>query len=406
MTKPAEAALLVHVCSFYRTNKVHERLFERIHDRFGVEQVVIVPTKERGPELKRERTSFGEVIEVPCLDLATSLSSLVRGRRIVRHLEAGGVRETLSQRRVRLVHAHSAYMDGFAAERLARLLDTGFALSFRMTDTRFCFRYRWHASHFMKSMVQRAARLLVISHSDAIRVARRLDVPPETIGHLGSGLDDVYIDGARTDKPAGVPATPTFLTMGKRGGALKRVDLTVRACHAAAKRLNLDGITVRVLGMTRDDYAATYRRSPAPPGLDAAEFLGRVESREAILALMRESSAFVMPSRETFGIAYLEAISQCTPAVWLQRYGIDGEFPDDYVGVPTAGQNLADLTDAIVAVCTTNDGVLGPFERNPVARLGWSQLAERYGALLPMIDPATDTSAHGQMPDAQPYRTC
>jgi len=312
---------LIHLCSFFHTNQVHRSLFDQIRLQTGYHQIVVVPTKNRGQRILVQETELGTMVEVPCLNLATSLSSVYRGHRIYRMLLSSGFLDQVAAYDIELIHAHSAYMDGFAASHLALALQADYALSFRATDVQFCFRYRPHASVFMKKLIRESAKLVVIAVGDANRTAQRFKLDPDSLYILGSGVDDHYVHNALLHKPFQEPRTPRFLTTGKLSYPYKRVDLTLRCCELAAKAMGQTQWSLQILGMTHDDFRKTYR-TKVPVNLleNHVTFLGRIDSRDEVLQLMRQSSVFVLPSKETFGIAFLEAISQCTSVVPSTRH--------------------------------------------------------------------------------------
>ena len=379
---------LVHMCSFFHTSQVHKSLFDQLRVQTGYHQVIIVPTKNRGNSVIVDNTALGTMIEVPCLDLATSLSAVFRGKKIYKMLLRGGVPDLLEKCEVELVHSHSAYADAFASQYLAQALGSKHAISFRATDVQFCFRYRPHASHFMKRIVRDAERLMVISHGDASRTANRLGVDSARIYLFGSGVNDFYIDNARLHKDRAPGNNLAFLTMGKAGYPYKKLPLTIKSCEAAASRLKQDSWSLKVLGMSYAQYKSTFRTSLSQLLLNNhVEFLGRIQDPREVLDLMHTSSAFVLPSKETFGISFLEAISQCTPVVYLKDHAIDGIFDDSYIGASCSSQTVDAVSNAIVGVIERNGGVLGPFDQNPVARLSWEMLARRYAADVLHIAP-------------------
>lgn len=206
---------LVHMCSFFHTSHVHKNLFEQLRVPTGYHQVIIVPAKNRGNNVIVENTALGTMIEVPCLDLATSLSAMYRGKKVYKMLLRGGVPDLLEKCEVELVHSHSAYADAFASQYLAQALGSKHAISFRATDVQFCIRYKPHASHFIKRIVRDAERLMVICHGDASRTAQRLGVDANRIYLLGSGVSDFYIDNARLHKERASGNNLALLTMGK-----------------------------------------------------------------------------------------------------------------------------------------------------------------------------------------------
>ena len=81
----------------------------------------------------------------------------------------------------------------------------------------------------------------------------------------------------------------------------------------------------------------------------AVSFLGRLPN-EAVLELMRASDAFVLASRhETFGVVFIEALSQGLPVVATRCGGPNSIVtPENGLLVPT--ENQAALTEALVSL--------------------------------------------------------
>jgi glycosyltransferase involved in cell wall biosynthesis len=55
--------------------------------------------------------------------------------------------------------------------------------------------------------------------------------------------------------------------------------------------------------------------------------------KEKLLNNYRNSDIFIMPSyNETFGLVYIEAMSQGLPIIYTQNEGVDGYFKEGSVG--------------------------------------------------------------------------
>ena len=63
---------------------------------------------------------------------------------------------------------------------------------------------------------------------------------------------------------------------------------------------------------------------------------------------MRSSDAFIMvSSNETFGLAYVEALTQGLPIIYAKNEGIDGFYPEGFVGFSAQAGNVDSIADAI-----------------------------------------------------------
>jgi glycosyltransferase involved in cell wall biosynthesis len=92
---------------------------------------------------------------------------------------------------------------------------------------------------------------------------------------------------------------------------------------------------------------------------------GRVDKPEELASIYRQHDIFLMPSlKETFGVVYLEAMSQGLPVIYSRGQGIDGYFepggvaeavdPLDPDSIAKAIQALAQRLDRIREQCVAS----------------------------------------------------
>ena len=99
--------------------------------------------------------------------------------------------------------------------------------------------------------------------------------------------------------------------------------------------------------------------------------------KEAVLEHLRENDIFVMPSfQETFGLVYIEALSQGLPIVYSKGQGVDGYFDEGSVGYhvnPKKPNEIAESIDKIVndysAISYRCLEASKPFSWNEIARV-------------------------------------
>ena len=62
-------------------------------------------------------------------------------------------------------------------------------------------------------------------------------------------------------------------------------------------------------------------------------YLGRISGMDAMKAFYADCDVLLVPSSaETFGMVYLEAMSQGVPVLYTMGQGFDGQFPEGEVG--------------------------------------------------------------------------
>jgi glycosyltransferase involved in cell wall biosynthesis len=157
----------------------------------------------------------------------------------------------------------------------------------------------------------------------------------------------------------------------------KNLTTTIRA----ADRLNAESPTALTLvggGGDGEAQLAALLRTGAYPFVTR---LPRVDDRDRLAEIYREHDILVMPSlRETFGVVYIEALSQGLPIVHTRGQGVDGYFaphsvaeaadPNDVASVQSAVARLAARLDSVRAQCVA------------AARdFGWPAIAQAYADL-------------------------
>ena len=106
--------------------------------------------------------------------------------------------------------------------------------------------------------------------------------------------------------------------------------------------------------------------------------LGRIRDRQRLQALYREHDILVMPSfHETFGLAYIEALSQGMPIVHSRGQGVDGYFAPGTVAAAVDPADPASIAAGIGALAARLPGVRADCLRQ-ARRFAWGEVGETY----------------------------
>jgi glycosyltransferase involved in cell wall biosynthesis len=86
----------------------------------------------------------------------------------------------------------------------------------------------------------------------------------------------------------------------------------------------------------------------ANAGEDIVTHVGRIDDSAKLRHIYQSHDVFAMPSvRETFGLAYIEALSQGLPIVHSRGQGIDGFFPAGGVSEAASPKDVSSIREAI-----------------------------------------------------------
>lgn len=364
---------ILHLCSYYIGSVVYKKLYEQLAREPAVdEQYVWVPVRaedQRGLNVSAEPSIHP--IYNKCLSLLTRLSFLYKIVCLFFSFQYQPRRSQIIEG-CNLIHAHTLYSDGFLAYCLSRKYHIPYVLSIRTTDVSIFERYlpQWR---FMTRRIIKGARCLVFispAHKKIIE-SRYSDYLPRTL-LLPNGVDDYWIENS------------LFKRVLKRQGERQGIYIgeinrnkNIRGAILAFFEANR-GVPARftVLGGSYQDYRMVFG-DLAEELVTQVDFVDRTKDKKRIRDLLRRSQVLVMPSyMETFGLTYLEAISQCVPVVYSRHQGIDGLYPEGAVGFSC---NPAQQDSIAMAVRRVFDrfpeGLVFPAGQNPVCEFSWKARA-------------------------------
>ena len=109
---------------------------------------------------------------------------------------------------------------------------------------------------------------------------------------------------------------------------------------------------------------------------EAISYLGAIYEKDKLCEVFRSHTLFAMASfTETFGLVYVEALSQNLPVVFTKGQGIDGLF-DESVGIGVNPLSIDDIKSAIKTILSSPE--LYSNETINFEDFRWSCVAEKY----------------------------
>jgi glycosyltransferase involved in cell wall biosynthesis len=153
----------------------------------------------------------------------------------------------------------------------------------------------------------------------------------------------------------------------------KKLDVVIKSLKILNSRPG-QKYTLEVVGSGEGSYMAEIRKEAD----ESVIFHGQIVEFDVLLEIYRRSHIFVMPSRkETFGLVYVEALSQGLPIVYCKNEGVDGFFENKTVGVAVEPNSAQDVVEGINHIVEHyNDFHL----KTPEAakRFNWNKITQEY----------------------------
>lgn len=329
---------ILHISNDFLWTKVHRNLYTQL-DRLGVRQDIFTP-------LRKHSNPDNNQIDFAVPGSAVRFSSVLSGyhrvffrqkiRKLFHDLDAHGVAVHCD-----LVHATTLFSDGALAYELFRKYGKPYIVSVRNTDINMFLKYKPHLIFLARKILDNAHRLVFISQSNfdnffghplvtmfALRYWKKAVV-------INNGIDRLWLQNIDRRKRA---CAKRILFIGR----FDRNKNALGLIHAfLALRASRPQLTLSLVGSAGPHQHKVQGLAARHP--ECITFHGPVEAGPALIDICRDSDLFAMVSHhETFGLVYVEALSQGLPVLFSRGQGIDGTFAEP-VGVAVDPSSVADI---------------------------------------------------------------
>lgn len=319
---------VLHIANNYCGSTVYRLLVEAL-DRLGVEQVVYALAREESavgrnaPSLMREDSAV--VYSTAWKRIYRALYH-VKLRAILQDVE-----KNVDLSKIGLIHAHTLFSDGILALKLKKQFGIPYVVSVRNTDLNLYMRYMPHTWMVGRQILQEADQIIFISKAHMRRAPKWVAAPKDVLErkavNIPNGIDDYWlerIDSSRHIAPIGSPWRLIYVGNFTLNKNVPRLML-------AALHLNERGLpaTLDIVGAQGRDTNRIVRIAQAHP--EIFKLHGEIRDKDRLRALFREMHIFALVSlRETFGLVYVEALTQGLPILYSKGEGVDGFFDEQY----------------------------------------------------------------------------
>lgn len=275
-----------------------------------------------------------------------------------------------------VVHAHTLYSDGAVAWSLNKSFGLPYVIAVRNTDMNFFMRWRPDLLATGRRVLDGAEKVIFLSPSYRAALLDRLppglgDAVARKSAVVPNGLGETWYEpvarGSRSEGPL------RLLYVGN-ASANKNIGTTLRAAALLSRRVPLR-LTLVGSGREQAQMQKWLERHAF------ARHLGRIDDPVQLRQVYREHDIFVMPSfRETFGVVYIEALSQGVPVVHSRGQGVDGFFEPGTVSEAVDPGSAESVASGIEAIARRLENVR-PAAIRVAARFSWREIATAYAGI-------------------------
>jgi L-malate glycosyltransferase len=278
-----------------------------------------------------------------------------------------------------VIHAHSWFTEGGVALKMKQSLGIPYVVAVRNSDVYVNYKYFWYARSYALKILEHASQIVFISPAcqnlvfdQIIPDSKRSELMRKVVT-MPNGIDSFWFENRAKNPKKLLPNQPIQLLL--TGEVCKNKNIL--SIIESVRILQKMGISacLDVAGREGDLHDTIRQISDQEPHL--VRYHGSIKDKNRLLELYQAAHIFVMPSHmETFGLSYIEAMSQATPVIYKYGQGISGYFEEGAVGFGTDG-TASDIAKKIQQIMHNYE----PVSETALASINhftWDFLAEKY----------------------------
>ena len=334
---------ILHIANDFTGSKIYNQLCTQL-DSLGITQYIYTPTRDKrlvGNNIIDFKNKKSKIYFRPIITPYCRINFYHKKKLIFNDLSS-----VLKDENPTIIHAHTWYSDGAIAYEYKNKYNIPYIISVRSTDINIFLKRMIHLKEYGKKILINASLIICISpaykkklldHPSLYKVKNKVN---EKTILIPNGIDDFWLKNINNKKEK--PSNPfLFIYVGK-----------------FEKRKNVPKLMRSIIILNKLGYS-THLHLAGGGGSDTnriKKLLLKYPSfftyhgnlaKEELINIYRMCDAFAMPSfAETFGLVYIEAMSQGLPVLYSKGEGIDGYFPKSY-GVACDPNNIESIINGL-----------------------------------------------------------
>lgn len=345
---------VLHICSFYTNSMLYKNLIEKLEE-VEVDNIVYIPCKRRDiyKNISNNRSikyfyseifkNGNNVIE-KIGNVMQKVLFYQRENKMVLDIE-----KKIQLEEVNIIHAHSLFIDGYVAYQLKKKKNIDYVVAVRNMDLNVMMKYLFYLRKDAIKILSNAKKIIFISPTykenfivKYIPSKMKSEILQKSIV-VPNGIDKYWIENALKNERVLTSNKKVNLIFVGRINKNKNITTLIEV----ANKMNLKGYECKLNiignGELLDEYKKKYEN-------EDIIFCGQLD-KEKIIEYYKSSDIFVMCSKyETFGLVYVEAMSQGLPVIYTKNQGFDNYFPNGFVGFSVNYNDTHEITEKIESI--------------------------------------------------------
>lgn len=368
---------ILHIANDYSGSKVYSLLVEAL-DKLGIMQDVFTTIRKEGQDGKNAIPFQCENSKIYYSKNWHPLHRVLFRKKT--HSNYKHLLKHIDPKKITHVHAHTLFSDGILALKLKRDYGIHYTVSIRNTDINIFMKFMVHTWNIGREVLLNANKVICISPAHVERVQKWIACPSKKIAtkilNIPNGVDQYWLSHLackihphEQDSPWNIIYVGNF-TANKNIPRLMKAVIQLNKCGIK--------VSLSIIGGGGNDEINIQKIAKIYP--DFFKIHGIITDKDKLRSLYRQAHIFSMPSfHETFGLVYVEALSQGLPILYTKDEGVYGFFDREY-GLPCNPNKKKNISNTIKELIKDYNSfsISAIFLRD---NFDWAKIAQKYATL-------------------------
>lgn len=372
---------ILHIVNDFNATKVHSNLYKEL-DKRNITQSIFIPLRDNiqiGKNHFNFNTLGSDYIYSKKINLVHRIIFPYKISTLFKSVE-----KKVDITKIKLIHATTLFSDGAIAYKLHLKYNIPYVVAVRSTDLNVFFTKRKELIPLGLKILKRATKIIFISPSNKEIFINKKEIKPilnlleNKIIVMNNGIDNYWLDNIShysTNLKEYNKINFLFIGSFETRKNIKNLVLALdkfRMVYKSNIQLNIVGGN----GKSREKTLKFINN------YSWIKFHGQINSKQELLKIYNQSDFFTLISHsETFGLVFIEALTQGKPLLYTKNQGIDGLF-DHKIGEKVNSKDIDDIVLKINALISSNYDDINKIDFN---QFYWKNIAKSYKQLYQNI---------------------
>lgn len=365
---------VLHICSYYTSSKLYESLIKEL-DNKDIRNTVYVPglkKRSTGPLNKHKKLLNSEIIYSQCFNYFDRLLFHKKVRKIYIDLL-----NKVKLENINIIHAHSLFINGYIAYKLKKEKHIEYIVAVRGTDLNIFFKNMPHLRKIGLEIMKEAKKIIFISYSCKEEILQKY--VPSNLSYIEkkmlvipNGVDNFWIENMYNKERTILENKKIKILYVGNLDKNKNVISSIKAIKILRQKgydIQFDIIgkgnqfnKIKKISETGDKFINIYHYM----------------AKDKLIEKYRQGDIFLMPSKyETFGLVYVEALTQGLPVIYTKGQGFDKYYKNGEVGYRVNCKNIIDISEKIELLMKLNLDIRSKY-KDISQKFNWCVISDLY----------------------------